>query len=71
MLVGTDVCVIWSSCGRKPEYPEETHLTDLVATQPSNMPTPGIEPGSQRLEASALPLRQSDSSTVLIDRKYL
>ena len=49
MLVGTDVCVIWSSCGRKPEYPEETHLTDLVATQPSNMPTPGIEPGSQRL----------------------
>jgi len=20
----------WSSCGRKPEYPEETHLSDLV-----------------------------------------
>jgi len=27
MLVGTDVCVRWSSCGRKPEYSEETHLS--------------------------------------------
>jgi len=25
----------WSSCGRKPEYPEETHLSDLVTTWPS------------------------------------
>ena len=24
----------WSSCGRKPEYPEETHLSDLVTTCP-------------------------------------
>jgi len=22
----------WSSCGRKLEYPEETHLSDLVTT---------------------------------------
>jgi len=32
MLVGTDVCVRWSSCGRNPEYPEETHLSDLMTT---------------------------------------
>ena len=38
MLVGTDVCVRWSSCGRKPEYSEETHLSDLVTTWPSHMP---------------------------------
>ena len=29
MLVGTDVFG-WSSCRRKPECPEETHLSDLV-----------------------------------------
>ena len=44
MLVGTDVCVRWSSCGRKLEYPEETHLSDLVTTWPSHMPMSGIEP---------------------------
>ena len=36
-----------SSCGRKPECPEETHLSDLVTTWPSHMPTPAIVPGSQ------------------------
>ena len=56
----------WSSCGRKPECPEETHLSDLVATWPSHMPTPGIEPGSQRWEASALILRQPDSHICVI-----
>mgnify|MGYP006890628048 CR=1 FL=1 len=30
MLVGTDVCVRMVSCGRKPEYPEETHLSDQM-----------------------------------------
>ena len=54
MLVGTDVCVrmvfVW----------EETHLSDLVTTWPSHMPMPGIEPGLQRWEASALTLRQPD-----------
>ena len=52
MLVGTDVSVrmvfVW----------EETHLSDLVTTWPSHMPTPGIEPGQ-----SALTLRQPDSLT--------
>ena len=61
MLVGSDVYVRWSSCGRKPEYPEEIHLSDLVTTWPSHMPTPGIEPMSQRWEASAFTLRQPDS----------
>ena len=51
----------WSSCGRKPECTEETHLSDLVTTWPSYMPTPGIEPGSQQWEASVLTLRQPDS----------
>ena len=52
----------WSSCGRKSECPEETHLSDLVTTwSPSHMPTLGIEPGSQWWEASALTLCQPDS----------
>ena len=51
----------WPSCGRKPECPEETHLSDLVTKQPAHMPTPGIDPGSQRWEASELTLRQPDS----------
>ena len=55
----------WSSCGRKPEYPEETHLSDLVTKRPSHMPTLGIEPGSQWWEANALTLRQPDSSLCL------
>ena len=42
----------WSSCRRKPEYPGETHLSDLLTTWPSDMPTQGIEPRSQRWEAS-------------------
>ena len=29
MIVGTDVSFGWSSCGRKPECPEETHLFDF------------------------------------------
>ena len=45
MLVGTNVCVwvvfVW----------EETHPSDLMTTWPSHMP--GIEPGSQRWDASA------------------
>ena len=60
MLVGTDVYVWWSSCGNKTECPEETHLSDLVTTWPSYMPTPGIKPGSQWWEASALTLRKPD-----------
>ena len=55
----------WSSRGRKPECPEETHLSDLVTTWPSHMPTPGFGPGSQRWESSALTLRQSDSRVQL------
>ena len=51
----------WFSCGRKPECPEERHLSDLVTTWPSHMPTPGIERVSQRWETSALTLRQPDS----------
>ena len=38
MLVGTDVCVRLSSCGRNPEYPEETHLSDLMTTWSSHVP---------------------------------
>jgi len=64
MLVGTDVCVQMVFVWGKPEYPEETHLSDLVTRWPSHMPTPGIEPGSQRLEASALTMRQLDSLNV-------
>ena len=60
MLVGTDVCVpmvfVWEESG----VPEETHLSDLVTAWPFHMPMPGIEPGSQLWEASALPLRQPD-----------
>ena len=45
MLVGTDVCVqvvfVWEETG----VAEETHLSDLVPTRPSHMPTPGIQPG--------------------------
>ena len=33
----------WSSCGRKPECPEETHLSDMVTTWPSHMQTPNIQ----------------------------
>ena len=44
MPVCTDVCVlvifVWR---RKPEYLAESHLSDLVTTWPSHMPTPGIE----------------------------
>ena len=61
MLIGTLFVYGWSSCWRNPECPEETHLSDLVTTWPSHMPTPGIEPGSQRWEVSALTLRQPDS----------
>jgi len=32
MLFGTDVVIVWSSCGSKLEYPEETRLSDLVTT---------------------------------------
>jgi len=32
MLFGTDVVIVWSSCGSKLEYPEETHLSDLMTT---------------------------------------
>ena len=46
----------WSSCGRKPEYLEETHLSDLVTKWPSHMTKPGIEPGLQQWEASVLTL---------------
>ena len=28
---------VWSSCGRKPEYLEETHLPNLVTTWPVHM----------------------------------
>ena len=49
MLVGVHVCVRWSSCGRKPEYLDETHLSDLGTTWPSHMPTPGIERPEYRL----------------------
>ena len=71
MLVGTKMLAFgWSSCGRKPEYREETHLSDLVTTWPSHMPMPGIEPGWQQWEASALPLRQPDRTfyTCLYDK---
>jgi len=34
-----------AACARKPEYPEVTHLSDLVTTWPSYMPKPGIELG--------------------------
>ena len=30
-------------CGKKPAYPEETNLSELVSTWPSYMPTPGIK----------------------------
>ena len=32
MLAGTDVSVCVVSCGGNPDYPEETHLPDLVLT---------------------------------------
>ena len=54
MLVGTDVYV-------RMECLEETHLSDFVTAWPSHMPIPGIEPGSQQWEASALPIHQPDS----------
>ena len=52
---------LWSSYGRKPEYPEETHLSDLETKWPSHMRMPGMEPGSQQWEASVLTLRQPDN----------
>ena len=64
MLIGIDVCdrmvFLWEETG----VPSETHLSDLVTTWLSHMPTPGIEPGSQRWEASALTLRQPDSLSI-------
>ena len=63
MLVGTDVCVQMVFMWEETEYPEETHLSDLVTTWPSRRLTPGIEPGSQRWEASVLTLRQPQTST--------
>ena len=56
----------WSSRGRKPEYPEETHLSDLVTTWPSHMPTPCMEPGPHWWDARVLPLCQPDSRPLLI-----
>ena len=60
MLIGIDVCdrmvFLWEETG----VPSETQLSDLVTTWLSHMPTPGIKPGSQRWEASALTLRQPD-----------
>ena len=57
MLVDTDVCVrmvfVWEETG-VPEGNPPVWLGD-------HMPTPGIEPGWQRWEASALTLRQPDS----------
>ena len=56
MLVGS-VVLVWEETG----VAEETHLSDLVTTWPSHIPTPGIEPRWQLWEASALPLRQLDN----------
>ena len=63
MLVGTDVCIQMVFMWEETEYPEATHLSDLVTTWPSRRLTPGIEPGSQRWEASVLTLRQPQTST--------
>ncbi len=57
-LVGPDnfakFCVVLS-CGRKPEYPEKTHLSDLATIVPSHiLPGPSIEPRPQRWLAHAL-----------------
>ena len=58
MLVGIDVCVVMVCVWEETGVPEEIHLSDLVTTWPSHMPTPGIEHGSQRWDASALTLCQ-------------
>jgi len=62
MLVGTDVCVrmvfVWEETG-VPWGNPPVWLGDHC--WPSHMPTPAIEPGSQRWETSALTLRQPDS----------
>ena len=47
--------LLWSLCGRKIEYSEEAHLSVLVTTWPSHMPTPGIDPGvTQQWKANLL-----------------
>ena len=60
MLVGTDVCVrmvfVWEVTG----VPGGNPPAWLGDQWPSHMPTLGIEPGSQRLEAGTLTLRQLD-----------
>ena len=55
----------WSSCGRKPEYPDGNPPVGLGDTWPFHIPMPGIEPWSQRWKASMLPLRQSDSKKLM------
>jgi len=35
MLVAPMFAFRWPSCGRKPECPEETHMSDLVTTLPA------------------------------------
>ena len=61
MLVGTDVCVrmvfVWEETG----VPRGNPPVWLGDQRPSHMSTSGIEPGSQRCEATALQLRQPDS----------
>ena len=44
-------------CGKKPAYPEETNLSELVSTWPSYMPTPGIKHKLQWREANSLQLQ--------------
>jgi len=38
---------VWSFCGRKLEYPKESHLSILMITRPFQIPTPGIKPRAQ------------------------
>ena len=68
MLVDTDVCVrvvfVWEET-RMPEGNPPVWLSDHMTIPLAHAePTPGIEPGSQRWEASALTLRQPDSYIV-------
>ena len=61
MLVGSDVYVRWSSCGRKPEYPEENPPVWLGDQMAISHCDAGYWTWIPRWEASALPLHQPDS----------
>ena len=61
----------WSSCVGETGVPRGNPPVWLGDQWPSHMPTPGIQPWSQRWEASVLTLRQPDSPQQIVTSRLL